>query len=342
MHSEAADMRDFSVLISSSGRRVGLMECFKQALHDLDLKGGVYAIDCSRSSPAFQLAEKAWTVPKCTDPAFPDAILSICKGAGIRLIVPTIDTELPIYAKLRNRFGTQGIHVCVSSPETVEVCRDKQLTHSFFLRNGFPTVRLSTPQKVAGNVQDWQFPLIVKPFDGSSSVGVRKVNSVEELSLMASDKSLLVQDLAPGTEHTINIYMDASGKCLCAVPHLRLEVRGGEVSKGVTVKNTKLMALARQIGEALPGAQGPLNVQCFVEADGTMKCVEVNARFGGGYPLAHMAGAHFTHWLIEDVLKLNSERQFDGWQDDLAMLRYDNAVFIAGREIRLVEKACVA
>jgi carbamoyl-phosphate synthase large subunit len=87
------------------------------------------------------------------------------------------------------------------------------------------------------------------------------------------------------------------------------------------------------VSEALPGAYGPLNIQCFMEESGTIRIIEINARFGGGYPLAHRAGGRFTDWLL-DEMEGKRISSFDDWTDDLAMLRYDEAVFVPGSSIR--------
>jgi carbamoyl-phosphate synthase large subunit len=113
------------------------------------------------------------------------------------------------------------------------------------------------------------------------------------------------------------------------VPHKRIEARGGEVSKGITVKDEKLIQIATLVAEGLPGARGALNVQCFVDADGTIKIIEINARFGGGFPLANRAGAKFPQWLLEPLLDKPSTVSAE-WQDGLLMLRYDAAVFVSG------------
>jgi carbamoyl-phosphate synthase large subunit len=111
-----------------------------------------------------------------------------------------------------------------------------------------------------------------------------------------------------------------------------MEVRAGEVSKGLTAKNENLMALAKRAAESLPDARGPLNLQCFLDADGTVTVIELNARFGGGFPLAHAAGARFTDWLLDE--QEGKELQpFDAWSDNLAMLRYDEAVYLPGDAI---------
>jgi carbamoyl-phosphate synthase large subunit len=179
-----------------------------------------------------------------------------------------------------------------------------------------------------------RFPRIAKPRRGSGSVGVRRVGSFEELravAALAADEGrfdeYVVEEIAPGSEHTINVFLDARGVCRSVVPHRRIEVRGGEVSKAVTVGHTGLMDVGRGVAEALPGARGPLSIQCFLAPDGSLRVTEINARFGGGYPLTHRAGGRFTDWLLEELLALPSSATAD-WTDDLTMLRYDREVFL--------------
>jgi carbamoyl-phosphate synthase large subunit len=111
------------------------------------------------------------------------------------------------------------------------------------------------------------------------------------------------------------------------VPRRRLEVRAGEVSKGITVREPAVIDLAVRAAEALPGAWGCLNVQIFHDvASGQLAVIELNPRFGGGFPLAWEAGAHYPRWILEEVLGLPSTVH-DRWTDGLVMLRYDAAVF---------------
>src|SRR5262249_52101787 len=102
----------------------------------------------------------------------------------------------------------------------------------------------------------------------------------------------------------------------------------GEVSKGVTVRNPAMQQLAMRVAETLPSAYGAFNIQLFADAEGKLSIVEINARFGGGFPLAPRAGAHFPRWLLEDVLGRPSTASADSWTDGLTMLRYDAEVFV--------------
>jgi carbamoyl-phosphate synthase large subunit len=333
-------MKELNILVSSAGRRLELMQCFRDALKDCGAAGSVCAADCSLDAPAIHLADRSWQVPRCTDPAFIGELLELSVRENIHLIVPTIDSELAPLAANRELFAEHGIRACISDLDTVLICEDKVATHQWLLANDFPTVTQWRPRDLLNNPAAWRFPAIAKPRRGSASKGVRYVRSREDLQSCCEEDGLIVQSIAEGQEHTINVFM-REGKCLCAVPHQRLEVRAGEVSKAVTVKDRNLMALASEIAETLPGAEGPLNIQCFRSPEGTLRVIEINSRVGGGYPLAHRAGARFAHWILEEILGLPTTANYDGWVDDLAMLRYDQAVFQPGERIRSAESKSV-
>ena len=139
---------------------------------------------------------------------------------------------------------------------------------------------------------------------------------------------MLIQDIAPGREYTVDVFLDRAGQCRCAVPRLRLETRAGEVSKGVTVRNEHVLTIARRTAEALPGARGVINIQIFHDENtGVTNVIEINPRFGGGYPLTHQAGAPMIRWLIEETLGMPCSAR-DDWREGVVMLRYDEAVFV--------------
>ncbi len=121
---------------------------------------------------------------------------------------------------------------------------------------------------------------------------------------------------------------DFPGKVRCVVPRLRIETRAGEISKGITVKNPLLIAAGKTVVEALPGAVGCITVQCFLTPDDQIKFIEINPRFGGGFPLSFEAGADFPRWIIEMMLGREADISIDGWKDGVVMLRYDDAIFV--------------
>lgn len=323
-----------NVLLSSSGRRVALLEAFRHALRRLDLSGEVMAADMSTLAPTFHTADRSFGVPRCDDETFVPKLLEICRDHDVRLLVPTIDPELPVLAQQRDRFATVGTTVAVSDPDTVAIASDKIQTHAWLECHGFPTVGQTTAVEALADPGGWPLPLVVKPRWGSASYGVVTVRSRAELEVAAAGDEVVVQTVAPGTEHTIDVLVDRDGRVACTVPRRRLEIRAGEVSKGVTVRQAALEDLAARVCEALPGPFGALNVQVFLdEDDAEVRVIEINPRFGGGYPLSWSAGADFPRWLVEDVTGLPSTASSDDWREGLVMLRYDDAVFVDAGDV---------
>ncbi len=328
-------MRDVTVLISSAGRRVELLRGFRRALASLapqGIEGRVVATDASWYSSAFHDADEAFVVPRLDDPAYVPALLEVCEKQRVDLVVPTIDTEMAAWVASRDRFADIGTTVALSGAGVVDIAADKQRTHGWLVDNGFPTVRQADPATVLADPTAWPFPLIAKPRFGSAGIGVGVVRDAAELAVAVGRPELgemVVQTLAAGREHTIDVLADRDGRCVCAVPRRRIEVRSGEVSKGVTVRAPQLQELAARICEALPGAFGTITIQVFVgDAPGELAVIEINARYGGGFPLALEAGADFPRWQLEELLGLPSTATPDGWHDGLVMLRYDAAVFV--------------
>jgi carbamoyl-phosphate synthase large subunit len=259
--------------------------------------------------------------------------LKICREAAVDLVIPTIDTELKVLSENRDRFLEIGTRVMISSPETIEITHDKWSTHRWLKREGFPTVLQATPEAVLANPDDWDFPLLIKPVSGSASVGVEVVSSPAELSAGTARGDYIVQTLAQGEEYTVSVFISGSGECIDAVPRKRLEVRAGEVSKGITVRLGPVEALAESVIGRLPGAYGALNIQIFWdEMTQQLKIIEINPRFGGGYPLAWEAGAPYSAWLIQDVLGMPLMK-VPPWRDGVVMLRYDEAIFVTSTDI---------
>lgn len=254
-------------------------------------------------------------------------MLEICEAEDVQMVVPTIDLELSPLAEAADRFAQIGTRVVISDAPVIALARDKLATARLLLENDLGAPRSGTIEDVTRDPDSWRWPLIAKPADGWGSLGIVRLEKPSDLSQLDSgDPTLFVQELISGQEYTINMYFNRDGKFGCAVPHLRVEIRAGEVSKGITERHSELELVAERLGGVLKGAKGPLCFQAIVRPDGTAYVFEINARFGGGYPLAHEAGAPFARWLLEEELERPSTVCND-WRDDLVMLRFDDAIY---------------
>ena len=160
------------------------------------------------------------------------------------------------------------------------------------------------------------------------------IPSADHLSLEDTrNPNNLFQELVPSSwlEYTVDLYYSKSGNLLKCVPRQRLEVRGGEISKGVTRKGKVLQILKNHIA-CLRGARGVLTLQIFFDPTcDQILGIEINPRFAGGYPLSHAAGANFPSMLIMEYLLGESLHYNDDWENNLLMLRYDNGCIYFAR-----------
>lgn len=309
------------------------MRILETCLRELGSDGTVIASDITLTSAAMQASRGSILVPSVRDPQCLARILQTVDDERIALIVPTIDPELPFYAEHADAFARRQCQINISSPQTVQIGFDKALTHAFLTQHGIPTVQQwDLPQAIA-RASRLPFPVVAKPRRGSGSIGLARVHSPDGLLALPATIDMIVQSTAPGREYTVDLFIDQHGECRCAVPRLRLETRGGEVSKGVTVRNRAVLSAARLVAQSLPGARGVINVQVFHdETSGQTNVIEINPRFGGGYPLTHQAGAPMARWLLEEALGLPCSAQDDLWQEGVVMLRFDDAVFVSATD----------
>jgi carbamoyl-phosphate synthase large subunit len=323
----------FSVLLTSGGRRVALVREFQAALKSLGVPGRVLVADLRRNAAAFHAADAGVLVPRVTSPEYVPHLLDLCAREGVRMVVPLIDTELHLLAPHREAFAARGVTLVVSSPATTELSLDKRTTRDFFQAHGFDTPRVLDAAAILAD-PGARYPYFLKPADGSCSVGATRIDDAESLAFHARHTAnAMVQEFVQGEEYTLDVLADLTGRVRCVVPRLRMETRAGEVSKGMTVKDPLLLDAGRRVVEALPGAVGCMTVQLFLTAAREVKFIEINPRFGGGFPLAAAAGARYPEWLIAWALGRDPEVTMDGWADGLVMLRYDDAVFVQKGDI---------
>jgi carbamoyl-phosphate synthase large subunit len=286
----------------------------------------VFACDLAPTlSAACSRADASFAVPRCDDPTYADAVRDIAADTGAKLIIPTIDPELMPLAGAVHAFKSIGAQVHVSDPATIAVVRDKARTAQVLGAAGVAVPRTETLEALRAKPDLLSWPVFLKPSGGSASRGLAVINRPEELPSHA-DEPMIAQDCLRGPEYTVNMFVTSDGRLSTVIPHLRLSVRAGEVEKGRTERRADLHAIAEGIVAALPGLRG---VACFQVIDDPVqgpRVIEINARFGGGYPLADAAGATFARWLLQEATRGASDAH-DDWIDGVEMLRYDAAVF---------------
>ncbi len=309
-----------NVLITSAGRRVRLVEIFRDTLKEFG-DGKVFACDLEPGlSAACYRADECFKAPPVKSKEYVGFLLELCKTKSIGLVVPTIDTELSILAAAKKEFEKAGIFVAVSSETFCKQSALKTTTYDLFRKAGVKTPKIIT------NLQTASYPLFAKLNNSSLSKGAQVVTSYEEaLLLQQKDKDYIFQEFVEGQEYTVDCFIDRTGKLISVVPRKRIEVRGGEVSKAQSVKDRSIIVAIKELVTKFSGAYGVLTIQLF-KNENEITFIEINPRFGGGYPLSFMSGANFAKFLILDMQQQTLTYD-ESWQERL-MLRYDAEVIV--------------
>lgn len=316
------------IMFPCVGRRVVLVEAFRKACKKLHLQPFIVGTDIQDNSPALNCCDKQYIVKPVADPRYARQAVNIALKEKADLVVPTVDLDLGIWAKNRKRLAKNGCTALIAQPETVAICGDKRKTFQFLTEHGFDTPKTMTAEQ-ALKLKHHKFPYFLKPWDGHASRGNAVVNDRESLRFYAGKRipNCLIQEFIPGKEFTVDVFVDFQGNVRCVVPRQRLEVRAGEVSKGVTVKNRQIMLQSQKLVEALQPGPGLTTIQCILTKDNKIKFIEINPRFGGGAPLAIKAGANYPLWIIKLWLGQNPRIKIDAWREGLLMMRYDEAIW---------------
>ena len=319
-------MEKTNILITSAGKRVALTRYFKETLSRFFPEAKVYTTDMRPDmAPAAYVSDGCFAVPRVTAPEYPDLLLSLCREQGVGIVVPTIDTELMVLAAQKERFAQEGIHVIVGDEAFVGVCRDKRLTGDFFAAHD-----IRVPRPI--DKHHPTFPLFAKPYDGSLSTNLHFITKPEELTddILRDDKLLFMEyiDRKVYKEYTVDMYFGRDHEVKSIVPRERIEIRAGEINKGRTAKNAIVPYLKERLAH-IDGCVGCICMQLFFHPDTRdIVGIEVNPRFGGGYPLTYMSGANYPELLIREYLLGERVAYDEGWTDGKLMLRYDDAVFV--------------
>lgn len=318
-------MTEYNILILSAGRRVELVQSFQKAAKRLNIKSNVVAGDCSETAPAIYFADRKAILPRIDEVNYIDEIINVCKREGIRLVIPTIDTDLLLLSEERERIESEsGAVVLISSTEVISICRDKINTQKFLEENEFKIPKMYSEEELdSGEIE---FPLFIKPKSGSSSINTFKVNNIEELATYRSlIKEPIMQDFMEGKEFTVDVFLDFDGNLITVVPRLRMATRSGEISKGKIIKDKEIIEDIKRLVEVLKPV-GHITIQLMKTNKG-IEYIEINPRFGGGAPMSIQSGADSCENLYRLLMGENLEYN-ENYRDNIMFFRFDNSICV--------------
>lgn len=305
-----------NILLTSVGRRGYLVQYFKQALNGM---GKIHVANSSPITPAFSYADRWVVTPLIYDKDYIHFLIQYCETNNIDAIISLFDIDLPILASHKDLFQDHGISLLVSDIDVINICNDKWLTYSFLQKNNIqcPKTYLSL-ETVQHALQDGslRFPLIVKPRWGMGSIAVLIADNMEELNVFYKkakkdiqtsylkfeaacdfEHCVIIQEMLHGQEYGLDIINDLTGSYQNTIVKEKYAMRSGETDCAKTVDMPILKQLGHKLSQLLHHI-GNLDCDVFMVGD-TPYVLEMNARFGGGYPFSHAAGVDLPSAIVK-------------------------------------------
>ena len=208
----------------------------------------------------------------------------------------------------------------VSDPQIVEVCNDKWKTYNFLKDNGFnaPLSFLKMDEvidKIAAG--ELSYPIVVKPRYGCGSISVTIAHDEEDLRYLTkkanediassylkyesavTEEKVIYQECLKGQEYGADIINDLHGEPQNVIVRKKLAMRSGETDIAQLVDEPIIKNTLLRLGNY---TKHIANMDCDVFlVDGVPYVLEMNARFGGGYPFSHMGGCNLPKAIVDWV-----------------------------------------
>jgi len=312
-----------NILLSCIGRRGYIAEYFRVHLGSNDR---IIGTSNSKWTQGFRICDLGVVLPDIASSDYVPTLIKLCREQTVDAILSFFDPDINVLSRHLDEFRSIGVLPVIPSAEVSDICFDKYRTYLFLEEHGFYTPETFIDLGIAICAIDANkltFPLIVKPRYGFASRNVFQARNAKELDVFfhyAPD--MLIQEMLTGQQYDFEFCNDFEGQVLSVVPWYKLASRAGEVDQAETCNDNGLINLGLRLGEELGrlGHVGPLDADLFVQND-KVSILEMNPRFGGGYPMSHIAGADFPGLILKMIRGEHVEPNIGQFQPGVIMMK---------------------
>lgn len=310
-----------NVLITNVGRRGYLVDYLKETP---SFTGKVYTSDCDETaSGLYGNNDGHFILPKPVDDekVYTQKLKELCKLKDISIVIPVIDPEIYILSKYRDEFLKDGINIIVSNHKVLDICYNKSLMNDFLKENGllvpYTYVRIEDFETDYKD-EKIQFPVMLKPIYGSGSVETYKIENNESLKSLFHD-GMMIQEFLVGEEYGSDVFNTFDFNPVRCVVKKKISMRSGETDKALSVEEKDIQNLIIKVAKAL-GHIGNLDCDIMKTSRGLF-VIDMNPRFGGGYPATHATGTNLISLLVDMVEGKKIEPDFDSYKKNLLVMK---------------------
>lgn len=326
------------LLLCSAGRRPYLIRWFREAIQELGQSGEVIVADVDGRAPARAFTDNFAIGLPVSDPEYDTWLRAMILDHGVDLALSINDFELSRWAGLSD--DNLWKPLVRLSKEVQELIEDKYAAYRALTEKGIDVPKTWLASE--GPDLSGADRVVTKGRFGSASRGLNftRVDSlrpslqraVGEVTTRTGVPALeqddfdpfelvVVQEYIGGVEYGMDVVCDLQGRYAAALVRRKLAMRYGETDRAVSVDPAPFERVARRIAEAIPHP-GTLDVDLLVDSSGVAHVIDINPRFGGGYPFSHVAGARVPHAYVAWSLGIDVDPAWLRSQPGIASGKY--------------------
>jgi carbamoyl-phosphate synthase large subunit len=278
-------------LLSTIGKRAYIADYLREADPEVHIVG----TGRTGFTPGFLGCDEAVLMPDISDPGYLEAVRQLVRKQGIDAILSFSDPDVAALSTIREDLTALGACCFFPDCQSAQMGFDKRKTADWAIANQVlaPATFLDGREALAA----LGLPLIRKPRFGSASIGVSVIRHERDLLPPHADTAeYIYQELIAGEEVNVEICGNLHGQPMGVSAWRKVCSRNGETELAVTTRRQGLIDYGMDIGRRA-AIVGPCDVD-LIDRGGQLFLIEFNMRFGGGYPVSHLAGAGFLELLV--------------------------------------------
>lgn len=272
-----------------TGRIVGLV-------YDA-LEAGVFVQD---------LADAVYQIPypSLGRDVFLQRLDTIRSGERIDLIIPTLDSEIISFIRMKPDFDKRGIR-CLTPEEDKHLKRDKSKLFKNFIDKGIQVPRtFFMTDATQAYTHNLPYPVFVKGHFYEAYRAANAQQVIQHFHYISGKWGLpvLVQEGIVGEEFNVAVLGDGTGEVLGMIPQRKIVITDkGKGFGGVVVDNPALNTFTRKVMHVLQW-HGPAELEIMQAHDEQLYLIEINPRFPAWIRLAEGAGQNLPAMLVKLAL----------------------------------------
>jgi len=288
-----------NLLFTCIGKRGYMADYFRA-----QLRPGEKIIGTSHTpwTPGFCACDMGLLMPPIASDEYVPAIIDACRTHDVTGLLSFFDPDVVALSNHLDELRAVGVVPLLPAAEAATIGFDKWRTFQTLRDAGslVPDTTIDLEEARSGlRTGRFRFPLVVKPRTGFGGANVFIAHNDAQLEVFFSyAPGMLVQEFVDGDMYDIEVLSDTTQRVLHVVVWRKFLSRLGETEQAVTVEDPELVELGARLAETV-GLVGPMDVDLFRAKDGGVRVLELNLRFGGGYPVSHLAGADFPEMIVE-------------------------------------------